>query len=119
MWSARAGYKRHVEALLSKGSDATIQSGEPYWLNGREFPPGVTALDIARIAGRPAANALVLLEQEAGMGYEDDDDPMEWSARPMTPGASGRGMSMIFSTGAPTVRTPFDKKHGAAPTPIA
>ena len=117
MWSARAGYKRHVEALLSKGADATMQSTDSYWLNGREFPAGSTALDIARLAGRPAANALVLLEQEAGMGYEDDDDPMEWSARPMTPGASGRGMSMIFSTGAPTVRTPYDKKHGTPAVP--
>eukprot|EP01045_Picozoa_sp_COSAG04_P028159 COSAG04_NODE_4303_length_2171_cov_1.612934_2_plen_164_part_00 len=91
MWAARSGYKRHVEALLAKGADASVRSSGEYWLNGRRFPEGSTALDIAKIAGRPAANALALLQEEAGMGAVDDDDPLEWSARPMTPGMSGRG----------------------------
>ena len=111
MWAARSGYKRHVEALLAKGADASVRSSGEYWLNGRRFPEGSTALDIAKIAGRPAANALALLQEEAGMGAVDDDDPLEWSARPMTPGMSGRGASMIFSTGPPTVKTSFDSKR--------
>jgi hypothetical protein len=38
MWAARAGYRKHVEALLAAGSKASLESTKEYWLNGRVFP---------------------------------------------------------------------------------
>jgi hypothetical protein len=67
---------------------------------------GSNALDIARTAGRQAVPVAQMLEAELTDPLGDDDDPMEWVMRPMTPSISSRGPEMFM--GAPSVRTPYD-----------
>ena len=108
MWAARAGYKRHVEALLAAGANPSLSSSSDYWINGHSFPEGSTALDIARSAGKQALPVVQLLEEEMAAELGGNDDPMNWTLRPMTPNMSSRGAAMFGAT--PMVRTPFDHR---------
>jgi hypothetical protein len=115
MWAARAGYKRHVEALLAGGANPALESTAEFWLNGHSFPAGSTALDIGRLAGKQALPTVQLLEEEMADVLGDGDDPMEWTLRPMTPHMSSRGAAMFSAT--PMVRTPYDTPKAVAKPP--